>query len=127
LDKDVYYYVIDSLCNTVYRDCYFDCITSIRDLKNKIEDYIARPSGESMEFLEGVVNDYYQLQDSLADVPLPKEIFQRAVTETKLSNLELIRQWEKYSRVLRSTISTQRMEGAVETVTEVKASLAQGT
>lgn len=127
LDKDHYYFVVDQICNTVYREVYFDCIISIRDLRNKIEDYIARPSGNSIDFLEQVVNDYYALQDQLTEVPLPKEIYVRVATETRLPNLELIKQWETYSRVLRSTISTESKQDAIKIVSEGKTSPAQGT
>jgi hypothetical protein len=125
MDMDQYYYVVDTICTTVYREAFFDVITSIRDLRNKIEDFIARPSENSIEFLEGVVNDYYNLQDLLAEIPLPKEIYARVDTETRLPNLELIKQWEHYSRVLRSTISKEKKQDTIKVIAEATASPAQ--
>lgn len=108
LDIDHYYRCIDDLCTTVYRENFFDVIISLRDLRNTIEDNIARPSINSLEYLELVINDYYIFQDTLSNIPLPKEIFKRVESKTKLTNLEIIKQWELYTRVLRSTKSKNR-------------------
>lgn len=118
LDKDVFYQSIDDLCQTVYRESFFDVLVSIRDLRNKIEDCIKSASTPSLEVLDVVVNDYYKLQDILSDIPLPKEVYERVEKKTLLPNLELVKQWEVYSRVLRSTRSTEKLPMTnVDTIT----------
>lgn len=128
LDKDVFYQAIDDLCQTVYRESFFDVLVSIRELRNKIEDNIKGPSTRSLETLEAVILDYYKLQDLLADIPLPKEIYERVEKKTLLPNLELVKQWEVYSRVLRSTRSTEKLSvTTIDTLTGHSSPLAQGT
>jgi hypothetical protein len=106
IDKDLYYYVIDDLCHTVYREVFLDVLVELRELRYLIEDAIKAKSGPTLEELELVVNNYYSLTDSLSKIPLPRELYERVEKDTPLHNLEIIKQWESYSRILRSTMST---------------------
>jgi len=106
IDKDLYYHVVDDICQTVYREVYLDVLVELRELKYLVEDAIKAKSGGTLEDLERVVLSYYSFQESLSLIPLPKEIYQRVEAKTTLRNLEIIKQWEKYSRYLRSTVST---------------------
>jgi len=105
LDKELFYHVVDSLTETVYRESYFDVLVQVRELKELILTF-KESSTVTLDQLEVVVKDYQEIQDSLALIPLPKEIYRRVERETRLTNLEMIKQWEVYSRVLRSTRST---------------------
>jgi hypothetical protein len=106
IDKDLFYFVVDDICQTVYREVYLDVLVELRELKYSLEDVMKAKKGQSLKDLDLVVNQYYQFQSTLAEIPLPKEIFERVETEARVSNLGLIKQWEKYSRFARSTRST---------------------
>jgi len=105
LNKDIFYYVVDTLCETVYRETYFDILVKIRELKVLIEEFKARTE-VPLDQLEILIIEYQEIQDFIASVPLPREIYKRVERETRTSNLEMVKQWEKYSNVLRSTRST---------------------
>lgn len=104
-DEDLYYHVVDSLVETVYRESYFDILVRIRELKESII-VLKERTQLSLDDVEGVVKDFQTIQDELSLIPLPKEIYRRVEAKTRLANLEMIKQWEVYSRVLRSTRST---------------------
>lgn len=78
----------------------------LRDLRYAVEDAIKAKSGPTIDDLDNIISMYHKFQDSLAEIPLPKEIFIRSKTDATISQLLLIKQWEVYSRYLRSTLST---------------------
>jgi hypothetical protein len=105
LDKDLYYHVIDDLCQTVYRETFLDVRVELRELRYAIEDAIKAKSGPTLDDLEDVIRMYHNFQQTLSHIPLPKEIYNRVEAEARISQLELIKHWEVYSRFLRSTLS----------------------
>jgi hypothetical protein len=106
IDKQIYYEVTDELCQTIYREAFLDVRVMVRDLRYAIEDAIKAKSGPSVGDLDMVLTKYQEFQDLLAEVPFPKEITIKPKEEARVSQLELIKQWEVYSRYLRSTLST---------------------
>lgn len=106
VDINLFYFVVDDIVQTVYREVFLDVRTEVRELRYAIEDAIKAKEGPTLNDLDKVVSMYYHFQETLSNIPLPKEIFYRVETEARISNLELIKQWEVYSRFLRSTIST---------------------
>jgi hypothetical protein len=101
---DRYYHVMDRLVQTVYRETFFDVLVSIRELRNTIESALESHDLTSDD-IDTVNKLFFDLQDEIANIPLPKELYRRVTNEVRLSNVELIIQWEKYSRFLRSTRS----------------------
>lgn len=106
IDKDLYYFVVDDICQTVYREVYLDVLVELRELKYSLEDVMKVKKGQTLKDLDLVVQQYYEFQSALAEIPLPKEIFERVESEARVSNLGFIKQWEKYSKFARSTRST---------------------
>jgi hypothetical protein len=106
VDINLFYFVVDDIVQTVYREVFLDVRTEVRELRYAIEDAIKAKEGPTLNDLDKVVSMYYHFQETLSNIPLPKEIFYRVESEARISNLELIKQWEVYSRFLRSTIST---------------------
>jgi hypothetical protein len=106
IDKEIYYQVTDELVQTIYREAFLDVRVMLRDLRYAIEDAIKAKSGPTLADLDTVLTMYYKFQDDLATIPFPKEITIKAKEAATISELELIKQWEVYSRFLRSTLST---------------------
>jgi hypothetical protein len=106
VDINLFYQVVDEICQTVYRESFLDVKIGLRDLRYAIEDAINAKSGPTLADLDDVVKTYQQFCDTLSEIPLPKEIYRRVDEEARISTLELIKQWEVYSRYLRSTLST---------------------
>jgi len=106
IDINLYYHVTDDMCQTIYREAFLDVRVMVRDLRYAIEDAIKAKSGPSVGDLDTVLTMYQEFQDALAEVPFPKEITIKPKEEARVSQLELIKQWEVYSRYLRSTLST---------------------
>lgn len=106
IDLNTYYYVMDDMVQTIYREAFLDVRVMVRDLRYAIEDAIKAKSGPSVGDLDMVLTKYQEFQDALAEVPFPKEITIKPKEEARISQLELIKQWEVYSRYLRSTLST---------------------
>jgi len=106
VDKELYYHVIDDIVQTIYRETFLDVRVMLRDLRYAVEDAIKAKSGPTIDDLDNIISMYHKFQDSLAEIPLPKEIFIRSKTDATISQLLLIKQWEVYSRYLRSTLST---------------------
>jgi hypothetical protein len=105
VDKDIFYFVVDDIVQTVYRETYLDVRSELREMRYAVEDAIKAKSGPTLDDLDVVVRLYFKFQRSIAEIPLPKEIYKRVDSEAQIKNLELIKQWEVYSRFLRSTVS----------------------
>lgn len=94
------------MVQTVYREAFLDVRVMMRDLRYAIEDAIKAKSGPTPESLDNVLNMYHNFQQNLAEIPFPKEISIKTKEAAVISELQLIKQWEVYSRYLRSTLST---------------------
>jgi hypothetical protein len=106
--KDVQY-LLDQLIETVYRPTYQDVIINVRDIRNSCDELLesiesgSLPALDLMTSIDTVYKLIGDLNTVLSSLPVPREVYK--VVEKDLTRVEskLVKSWERYVAVLRST------------------------
>jgi hypothetical protein len=105
-------YVLDSLTELVYRPAFMDVLISIRDIRNKCEELIescenvgSTDSQDLVNLLDSLQSEVSSLSQILSGLPLPKELYRKVDGDIRKVESKLVRSWERYITVARSTKS----------------------
>lgn len=97
----------------VYRPAYLDVIINVRDIVNACEELLESLESENPEkdvqvllsSLDTIHSRITDLSTLLSGLPFPKEIYKKVESEITVIDSKLIKSWERYATVLRSTRS----------------------
>jgi len=105
-------FVLDQLVELVYREGFLDVIIDFRDLRNEIEDFMLvdhsateASLSKMIELSDEIFERVKNLEDRFSELPLPTRIFKRVEEAVTVKEPQLVRRWDKYSKILRSTKS----------------------
>lgn len=105
-------YVLDSLTELVYRPAFMDVLISIRDIRNKCDELIEScknvdsvNSQDLNDLLDSLHTEVSSLSQLLSGLPLPKELYRQVEGDIRKVESKLVKSWERYITVARSTKS----------------------
>jgi hypothetical protein len=105
-------FVLDQLVELVYREGFLDVIIDFRDLRNEIEEFMLIDHSATEETLSKMIElsdeiflKVKSLEDRFSELPLPTRIYKRVEELVTVKEPQLVRRWDKYSKILRSTKS----------------------
>lgn len=105
-------FVLDQLVELVYREGFLDVICDFRDLRNEIEELMETEFSESDSDLEKLItlsdelfSKVQVLENRFSELPLPTRIFKRLEEAVIIREPQLVKRWDRYSAIFRSTRS----------------------
>jgi hypothetical protein len=109
--KDVQY-LLDSLIELVYRPTYSDVLINVRDIRNSCEELLESlgdgsltTTQDKLSRLDEVFSKISELNTVLSSLPVPRELYKVVEKDLTRTESKLVRSWERYITVLRSTRS----------------------
>jgi hypothetical protein len=100
-------YCLDLLNEMLYRTAFLDIFIEARDLRTSIEELTVDPAQASSEAMWDQLCTLWEslnkIEDSLSNMPLPRNLHTRISTRKGLVRSKDLRRWARYSSLFRKT------------------------